>query len=221
MKKLISFVSVLALGLLAACGGSMDNPSAVITCTDFTILADRVSYDDEVTVLAVDGNGNVLYRELYSASSTSNFQETFGYTARPQANPIYIRVNVTINIQGQSTEYLAYDATGNCPGLDEGSAPPPFGFTDGRLNHRDIAAPFAIFPTPDGLQLYWINADSTGSLALSLTQAELDAVPADPAQHTLIASNATYGLSLYRLMDGQLQAQAVDAEGKLYVYIFG
>jgi hypothetical protein len=223
-------VGVIALG---GEGGNLVNPTFTFTCADFTLTADSASYtidntgtgDQSVTVRVVDGYGTELVAITDSdsvGSSASSINITYIFNPAPAANPITATISSSAG-GVLPVDTVWYTASGSCPGLSwaspEEQPEPPFGFTDGCMNNRDIAAPFAIYPTQDGLQIYWINVDSTGSLALSLTRAELDAVPADPAQNTLIASNATYSLALYRLMDGKLQAQAFTAEGKLYVFI--
>jgi hypothetical protein len=96
-------------------------------------------------------------------------------------------------------------------------------FSDGRINRFDYAGAFVIYPHQDdtgdtGLIFYdWYN-DDTRLLVVSATQ--IAAVPEFPEVNTLIAASADGRVALYRLTDGQFQAQGPTQNGKTYVVIF-
>lgn len=98
----------------------------------------------------------------------------------------------------------------------------PITFTDGRINRRDPAAAFAVYPHPDasgglGLVIYDAYADR---LLLEVTAAQIAAVADRPAENSLIAASPDGRVSLYRLFDGQFQAMGPAASGKQYGVIF-
>jgi hypothetical protein len=98
----------------------------------------------------------------------------------------------------------------------------PITFTDGRINRRDPAAAFAVYPHSDasgglGLVIYDAYADR---LLLEVTAAQIAAVPERPAENSLIAASPDGRVSLYRLFDGQFQAMGPAASGKQYGVIF-
>ena len=98
----------------------------------------------------------------------------------------------------------------------------PLTFADGRINRRDPAAAFAVYPHQDatgelGLTFYDTYADQ---LLLDVSAAQIAAVPEFPAENTLIAASADGRVSLYRLSDGQFQAMGPAANGKQYGVIF-
>lgn len=85
---------------------------------------------------------------------------------------------------------------------------------DGRVNSRDLGAPLAVY-CPDGLpEIYAINSEGAGTLALTVTQEQIDAVGI-PEVNTVIAEGQ--GIRLFRLTSGEYQAvSAPDFEGKVY-----
>lgn len=90
---------------------------------------------------------------------------------------------------------------------------------DGRVNDEDAAAEAAIYCQPYGIDVYDLGISGEGDLALRVTWAEIDDVPVNPEENTLIAGVPGFGL--YRLTNGQLQLNGpVDWEGKPYVYIW-
>ena len=98
----------------------------------------------------------------------------------------------------------------------------PISFNDGRINRRDPAAAFAVYPHQDatgglGLIFYDTYADR---LLLDVTAAQIAAVPEFPAENTLIAASPDGRVRLYRLFDGQFQAMGPAANGKQYGVIF-
>lgn len=95
-------------------------------------------------------------------------------------------------------------------------------FTDGRINRDDPASPFAVFAHQDatgaqGLIFYDAYADAE---LLAVSAAQIAAIPEYPEQNTLIAASADGRVRLYRLTDGQFQAQGPAINGKEYVVIF-
>jgi hypothetical protein len=91
----------------------------------------------------------------------------------------------------------------------------PFDPGDGRVK-PDAGAPVAVYCHDYGIDVYRINPDSTGTLAFTATNAELDRVGDSSAKNTLIDSSAD--IRLYRLTTGEFQVNAgPDAEGKEYV----
>ena len=98
----------------------------------------------------------------------------------------------------------------------------PFVFRDGRINYRDPAAAFAVYPHQDaagelGLTFYDTYANQ---LLLEVSAAQIAAVPEFPAENTLIAASADGRVRLYRLSDSQFQAMGPAANGKQYGVIF-
>ena len=125
-----------------------------------------------------------------------------------------------------AADALNYTCPGVAPSASSVSEPQP-AFTDGRINDWDTGNPVVLYGMADGnsrrLDIY--AADSSG-LILSIPASAIDAVPACPAGNTLILSDATSGISLWRLTarsDGicpfQLMAPATEAS-KTYVIIF-
>ena len=98
----------------------------------------------------------------------------------------------------------------------------PLTFADGRINYRDPAAAFAVYPHQDAageLGLTFYDAYANG-LLLDVSAAQIAAVPEFPAENTLIAASADGRVSLYRLTNGQFQAMGPAANGKQYGVIF-
>jgi len=97
-------------------------------------------------------------------------------------------------------------------------------FEDGRINRFDNATPFGAYPLRDsagnlGLIFYDAYASSP-TVLLTVTGAQIAEVPATPEVNTLIAESADGRVKLYRLTNGQLQAQGPTSNGKQYVLIF-
>ncbi len=97
-------------------------------------------------------------------------------------------------------------------------------FEDGRINRLDNAAPFGAYPLRDsagnlGLIFYDAYASSP-TVLLTVTGAQIADVPTTPEVNTLIAESADGQVKLYRLTNGQLQAQGPTSNGKQYVLIF-
>jgi len=90
---------------------------------------------------------------------------------------------------------------------------------DGRVNSEDTVAEAAIYCESYGIDVYDLGISGGGSLAMTTTYAEIDAVPRNPAENTLI--EGVPGFALYRLTSGELQLNGpADWEGKQYVYIW-
>ncbi len=98
-------------------------------------------------------------------------------------------------------------------------------FDDGRLNAYDLNAPIAAYTVEyeDGLGLdLWapIGYEGAGKLVLRVTAEDIAAVDTNPESATLIASDATTGVSLYRLPDGAFQLLANTIESGTYSLVF-
>lgn len=92
--------------------------------------------------------------------------------------------------------------------------------SDGRFCYGAGAAPVAMYAVNGGLDIYQINANDEGVLVIRITRAELDALPANPAQNLEIAS--VNGISFYKLTDGQYQVNVGPlADGKVHSCVFG
>lgn len=90
---------------------------------------------------------------------------------------------------------------------------------DGRENPQHPSATVAIYCTDIGIDVYYMDISGRGTFAFRATQAEIDAVPVNPAQNTQI--DGAPGVALYRLTDGKMQVNAPpDWEGKPYIYIW-
>lgn len=95
---------------------------------------------------------------------------------------------------------------------------------DNRVNSicGDAAQTAAIYCNKDGgLTIYGIWIDGSSFIAYTLTKAELDVVPADPAPKVNTLIKQGKGVRLYRLTNGKLQVNAATKDpGKEYVFIF-
>jgi hypothetical protein len=90
---------------------------------------------------------------------------------------------------------------------------------DGRENINDTVAEAAIYCTSFGVDVYDLDWSGNGDFAFRATWAEIDAVPVNPAENTLI--DGVPGFALYRLTSGELQVNGpADYEGKVYVFIW-
>lgn len=85
---------------------------------------------------------------------------------------------------------------------------------DDRIN-IDAHAPVSVYCTEDnGVEVYSINAEGKGTLALTASAAEI-AAAAPGAQ---IAAGG--GATLYKLVDGTLQVSALQSDGKGYLFVW-
>lgn len=102
--------------------------------------------------------------------------------------------------------------------IDQPAPVEDFNPDDGRLQ-PDAAAPVAVYCQDYGIDIYGINADSTGTLAFTASNEAIEAVGEAPEVNTLIAEEGN--VRLYRLTTGEFQINAgPDAEGKEYVLIW-
>jgi hypothetical protein len=92
-------------------------------------------------------------------------------------------------------------------------------FTDGRLNNNDAGQTVAVYCADNGLEVYGV-LNGEGYKAFSISQEEIDAVPAKPQVNTLIKE--VNSIRLYRLTSGKLQlmAPATEASKADYKFIF-
>lgn len=218
---LILVLSISAF-ILNAC--ILTNPVTVLACTEFEFRADNADsiidnsgINEQLTILEIrDGQGTLLfrngaYRPVGDSSGPLNIRDV--YTTSPEFNPLHLIVYSPAGVD-LASDRVWYSAMGECPGLPyyESSV-----FGDGRINNQDPAAPFAVYLHEDDLHFYWV-INGVGTPALVVTQAEMEAIKT-PDVNTLIASNEAFGLYVYRLTDGGIQAQARTTNGKLYVII--
>ena len=108
----------------------------------------------------------------------------------------------------------------------------PFGYTDGRINYLDIAAPVAVYAWdwgtyPDGtprrgLILYAINEYSRGYEVLQVPPDVIEAVPETPEHNTRLAQATRDGLRIevWRLSSGEFHVHVWQPNGKEYILIF-
>lgn len=232
MNRLITMFSVILLVfIISACGTTLTNPDFVISCDTTAFTADSIEFgnntgDGNTAILLLtvtDGFGNVLANQTLSGATDSvggPYNIALNYGRSPQANPITARLwgYLTADDPTSPSDNL-YLETGSCDNLVDAPQPVDI-FTDGRVNYRDAAAPFVVYPMPDGLHIYWVIDADTAHMQLAVTWEELAAVPEFPETNTLVASNEDYGIYLYRLTDGKWQVQAHMDNGKLYVVIF-
>ena len=242
MTRLTSVGRILllaALVSLALSGCIFQLNGYTIDCTGFAVeiayvqpTVDNTGSGNElIGVGAVDGagrsllNGPVPMLPLPLGMSYPPAGDPFwtmfaGLPPIPWDNaPLYNPITVTFynpagGVLAHAVELLRL--TGVCPGLPylEGA-----GIDDGRLNRFDVAAPVAVFPveyaTGTGLHLYAIMADGVGTLVLEVTPEMIAAVPAMPAENTLIAATPDGSIALYRLTTGEFQLNAGE-----YVIVF-
>jgi len=90
---------------------------------------------------------------------------------------------------------------------------------DGRVNHapdKDCAAPVAIYCTADGIDIYRVDPTTAdGSLALRVTNADIDTVGVPSDGNALVASEGNIVLS--RLTTGEFQVNTAYWDGKPYI----
>lgn len=220
--RLLAAVILAVLVVLAGCTYEYD--WYAIDCAGFQLYltSGEAARDNTgvgrqvVSVQAFDGQGNLIYEdpEVFNtpvgASITPGLL-AFSWSSAPQGNPI----TVTFFLPAGGTytsDYHLETFTGNC--LASGG-----GLQDGRINRHHIAAPVAIYPvdygTGTGLHLYHIDEAGKGTLALTVSPEAIAAVPAQPAENSLIASTPDGSLALYRLTTGEYQVNAGE-----YVVIF-
>jgi hypothetical protein len=101
-----------------------------------------------------------------------------------------------------------------CPG---GKTSPLF--PDGRLNNNDAQETAAIYCKNGGVTVY-VPAEPKWIRAFHVSAAEINKVPKNPAEHTLIKQGK--GARLYRLTSGELQVNTpeLDPTKGDYVFIF-
>ena len=94
---------------------------------------------------------------------------------------------------------------------------------DGRLNNDEATSPVAIYSSAvQGLDFYTINGDSAGTLAFTVNEAFVNALPAPTGSTTLVDTFTANGVNfrVYWLATGKLQLNiGPDADGVEYVYI--
>ena len=200
---------------------------------------------DEVASIIFDSNGNVIVTDLTSIMPVD--QSNFG-----GAHPMYSLNPIPHGpVQGVLYDILPAPANGPVNGgswpdwiiansviLDTTTLAEPdggwpqcgelapggtiFNPDDGRLN-PDAAAPAAFYAPDDGsLQVYGIDAQSHGYLAIYISSDEVAALPASPEENLKIAESDDGKIALYKLTTGEYQVNAgPDFEGKVFVYIFG
>lgn len=90
---------------------------------------------------------------------------------------------------------------------------------DGRVNNLDSAAEAAVYCNGGNIDVYDLDWSGNGTFVFRVTPAELNRVPANPQENTLI--EGAPGFALYRLTSGEIQLNGpADWEGKPYVFIW-
>ena len=98
-------------------------------------------------------------------------------------------------------------------GINSGGA-----INDGRINAFDLAAPYAVYCTSNGVEVWAIDSAGHGSLAFTASSDAVSAVDASAA-NALVMEGA--GIRLFKLSSGELQVVgAPDFEGKVYDVLF-
>lgn len=132
------------------------------------------------------------------------------------ANTIYIAVpfDDTFAQSGGS-----YTLTISGPGNVNFGIPGGVGaINDGRLNKYDLAATYAVYCSAGGFDVYAIDSEGHGHLAIRTTGDEVAAVDASAA-NTLITDGM--GIRAFKLTSGEVQlVGAPDFEGKVYNVMF-
>jgi hypothetical protein len=111
--------------------------------------------------------------------------------------------------------------TTGCPESEPSETAP-----DDRLNwkHGDSYARLYVVTDEDGnaaVQMYCLDNGNTGTLALSITQADLQDQPEQPSVNTLVEQSDLCHTQFYILTTGEYQINVgPDSEGKHFVYIF-
>ncbi len=91
-------------------------------------------------------------------------------------------------------------------------------FEDDRLN-MDSGAPIVMYNVDGTFQIYKVSENSTGTIALAISAAELAALET-PVVNTEIALSADGSIVVYKLSSGEIQVNtAPNSEGKVFVYI--
>lgn len=161
-------------------------------------------YQDTVT------EANEIVRDRNASKNTASRLEV-----NLEANQPYVLAVSGVNRRRMGN----YEVSITGPGAVESTCDFPVANFADRLNGYDIAAPVAVYPVNygagTGLHIYAISDGGEGALALEVTPEMIAAVPAMPAENTLIASTADGSIALYRLATGEFQLNAGE-----YVIVF-
>ncbi|MGJ3237380.1 MAG: hypothetical protein ACFE0Q_01610 [Anaerolineae bacterium] len=147
-------------------------------------------------------NGTVISQQVLTGGSISfafvvPSDGTYTVFAR-NAEPSNGTLNITYRCQAPQS--------GNNSGGDA-----PRGFSDGRINHQDGAAPIVVYPYQDDTGAGFDIYTAQGTLALRVTGAQLGALPIVDPNHNIVVSGGP----------GNYQITAPQYNGKTYVLQFG
>jgi hypothetical protein len=213
-------MTFVAVGTVFA-GGSYEvrNPRPIANCdaTGVVIRYDIVANNFTGTRNAYFYvNGQETIRQLATISIPLTVTSPdFGVNAIVAAgpNPPDSVYRILIIVNGEVDIDMSWNcSTGEIQGLHHP-------FSDGRINRYDGAAPIAVYANGDGIQIWEVDANSEGHLALSISIAEIDAVGI-PAENTLLGATEDGRISVWRLPNGDFQIVAPTASGKTYYLFF-
>ena len=128
---------------------------------------------------------------------------------------------VVIAFSGLGTTIYDFEPEGVQRAASDSSSSVPGIPNDGRVNYPDYSGPIAVYEQDYGIHVYGIAPDSQGYLVLAVNAAEIEAIPEQPDDHTLIKEGYD-GVRLYRLSTGQFQVNSGPyGDGREYVVIWG
>jgi hypothetical protein len=231
---IVIVLAILSIPIVQALATQSWSSATVLSCsaTDMNLnVTGGASADAGYTWHLREFVNGSLVRDFLQATgpfsyTTSGGGYFFGGTYN-QAPPYNFTSHFDID-DGSGTTVSRWELSGTCDSVGSGTvnvvrqiAPPVPVSADGRINNYEALPQVAIYPHDDGLRMYNIGPDGAGTLALEVTADMIAAVPALPAENTLIASNPDGTIAVYRLTTGEFQVNAgPNVEGWIDVTIF-
>lgn len=188
------------------------------TCDDGSGHTD-LGFDFELTLVGSGDDASIVHDWEFSSGE----QGTFGASimpintvrnvsvgfARPQTN-----LDVVITFYWEDDPSVSVTLSVSCGRKvaipDAGTITQPQAFTDGRVN-LDPGQHATVYCRDNGIDIWYGSGQN-----FFVSQEEIDAVPADVTENTLIASNGT--VFLYRLAGGWLQMNLTQTPNPGQVY---
>lgn len=184
---------------------------SVDTAGTYTLDLNIGSGDISLYLMTAAFNPAAGFPTCLAADNADPISVSYGLAA----NTTYIAVPFDDTFAQAGGSYtLTISGPGNV--YFDGVARPGSGQTidDGRLNKYDLAAPYAVYCTSNGVEVWAIDSAGHGSLAFTTAEAH-------EAGAANVLVNSGMGISLYQLASGEMQlVGAPDAEGKVYSVLF-
>lgn len=169
-------------------------------------------FEGEVITVTVTGSGSTVQAELgVQVRLITTFPDTTTIVVPSDGSFFF-------NLENIPPTNFDWSITCNPSVGADGKTGLEFHCPDGRLNYNHCDK-IAIYPIPEGdaygLQIYVVDLDGVGKLALTISAADLAAA----VDH--IATSADGKVIAYRLASGEYQVNyGPDAEGKVFVFTF-